>query len=71
MCHHCCNIVKFVDAGAANAGVPLAAIVQRYGWETFFTTLAVSFGAVILLMLPMLNLKSFSQREAEVDYKLA
>lgn len=49
--------------GAANAGVPLSIIVRDYGWSSYFTTLFVSCGMVLLLLTPMINLKSFVQRE--------
>ena len=58
-------------AGAANAGVPLAMIVQRYGWNAFFVTMVVSCAVVVLLMTPMANLKSYSQREAQGLIKAA
>ena len=58
-------------AGAANAGVPLAMIVQRFGWDAFFIAMTASCAVVLLLMAPMTNLKSYSQREAEGLVKAA
>ena len=54
-------------AGAANAGVPLAAIVQNYGWDAYFIALIVSCVAAIVLVLPMARLKSYSQTQAKAD----
>ena len=61
----------FSLAGAASAGVPLAAIVEKFGWNAYFTALGASCGIVVLLILPCINLKSYSQRLAEDDAKLA
>ena len=58
-------------AGAANAGVPLAKIVQTYGWNAYFISLAGACGVVLLLLAPMTNLKSYSQRMEEADAKTA
>ena len=49
--------------GAANAGVPLAAIVQARGWDAFFATLAGCCGVVVLLLLPLVTAPSYSQKE--------
>ena len=48
--------------GAANAGVPLSIIVRDYGWNAYFTTLLFACAGALLLLAPMTNLKSFSQR---------
>lgn len=58
-------------AGAANAGVPLAYVVDKYGWDAYFGVLIACCLVVIVLMLPMLNLKSYSQQQAEVSVKAA
>lgn len=58
-------------AGAANAGVPLAKIVQTYGWNAYFASLAGACGIILLLLAPMTNLKSYSQREEEAEAKAA
>ncbi len=50
--------------GAANAGVPLAFVVEKYGWNAYFAVLMACCGVVLVLMLPMMNLKSYSQLEA-------
>ena len=57
--------------GAANAGVPLAHLVQNYGWNSYFAALAGACGIVLLLLAPMTNLKSYSQRQAELEAKAA
>ena len=68
---HVHDTVVLMLAGAANAGVPLASIVQNYGWNAYFTTLIASCGIVVLLILPMARLKSYSQKEAEGSLKAA
>jgi sugar phosphate permease len=52
--------------GAANAGVPLAAIVQSRGWDAYFGALAACCGVVVALMLPLVGAPSHSQREARL-----
>lgn len=49
--------------GAANAGIPLSIIVKNYGWSAYFTTLLAACGLALLLLSPMVNLKSAVQRE--------
>uniref|UniRef100_A0A6U9RBK6 Major facilitator superfamily (MFS) profile domain-containing protein n=1 Tax=Picocystis salinarum TaxID=88271 RepID=A0A6U9RBK6_9CHLO len=49
--------------GAANAGVPLSIIVKQYGWNAFFVALLAACGMALLLLSPMINLKSYVQRE--------
>lgn len=51
--------------GAANAGIPLSIIVKNYGWNYYFAALIVSCGFALLLLTPMMNIKSHVQREAE------
>jgi sugar phosphate permease len=48
--------------GAANAGIPLSVIVKNYGWTAYFTALLAACGMAILLLAPMVNLKSYVQR---------
>ena len=50
--------------GAANAGVPLAALVQRAGWDAYFGALAAACGVVVLLVAPLAVAPSYSQKEA-------
>jgi sugar phosphate permease len=52
-------------AGAASAGVPLALLVEKFGWNAFFASLGASCILVVLLILPMINLKSYSQKVEE------
>ena len=47
--------------------MPLAAIVQNYGWDAYFTALIASCVATVLLILPMARLKSYSQTVAKSD----
>lgn len=49
-------------AGAANAGIPLSIIVKEYGWASYFNTLVGACALALLLLSPMVNLKSFVQR---------
>lgn len=49
--------------GAANAGIPLAIIVKQYGWNAYFATLIGACFCALLLLAPMVNLKSHVQRE--------
>lgn len=39
-------------------------IVQKFGWNALFTTLIGAAGINLLLLAPMVNLKSYTQREA-------
>eukprot|EP01026_Neomeris_dumetosa_P027132 TRINITY_DN22078_c0_g1_i1.p1 TRINITY_DN22078_c0_g1~~TRINITY_DN22078_c0_g1_i1.p1 ORF type:complete len:398 (+),score=72.90 TRINITY_DN22078_c0_g1_i1:316-1509(+) len=57
--------------GAANAGIPLSIIVKNYGWNWYFTALVAACGGALLLLAPMVNLKSFVQRESSKKEKLA
>lgn len=47
--------------GASAAGVPIAVIVQKSGWNAYFVTLLASCAIVVLLLLPTINLKSQEQ----------
>ena len=58
-------------AGAASAGVPLALLVEKYGWNAFFSSLGASCLLVVLLIAPMVNLKSYNQKVAEGSVKAA
>lgn len=58
-------------AGAANAGIPLSIIVKNYGWNAYFTSLLIACGMAILLLAPMVNLKSYVQREGAAKAKIA
>lgn len=49
--------------GAANAGIPLSIIVKTYGWNMYFASLIAACGFALLLLSPMMNLKSYVQRE--------
>ena len=57
--------------GAANAGVPLSYLVQTYGWDAFFAVMVSAAGLGMLLLVPLLNARSFVQREADKAAKLA
>ena len=57
--------------GAANAGVPLSLLVQRFGWDAFFAVMVGACGVAVLLLLPLLDARSFVQREADARAKLA
>lgn len=51
--------------GAASAGVPIALIVERFGWNAYFTALLASCGAILLLLAPMANLRSYVQSQGD------
>ena len=51
--------------GAACAGAPLALAVQKYGWNMYFTAMIAAAAILSVLVLPMLNLKSYAQLMAE------
>lgn len=51
--------------GAANAGVPIAAIVQRSGWAGFFTAMLSATALVMLLLSSASNARSYAQKEAK------
>eukprot|EP00198_Chlamydomonas_reinhardtii_P001258 XP_001690593.1 hexose-phosphate transporter [Chlamydomonas reinhardtii] len=40
--------------GAANAGVPLSLIIERYGWSAYFATLLGACGLALALLAPLL-----------------
>ncbi len=48
--------------GAANAGIPLSIIVKEYGWAAYFNTLVCACFLALLLLSPMVNLRSYVQR---------
>jgi len=51
--------------GAANAGVPISILVKQYGWGAFFTALMASSLIAFCLLVPILNQKSFKQKQLE------
>eukprot|EP00803_Ostreobium_quekettii_P006103 evm.model.scf_363.4 EVM.evm.TU.scf_363.4 scf_363:31311-36976(+) len=55
--------------GAANAGIPLSILVKSFGWSYYFGALIAACGGALLLLAPMMNLKSHVQRE-EAKLKL-
>jgi sugar phosphate permease len=56
--------------GAANAGVPLSLLVQRYGWDAFFATMIGASGVALLLHVPLKNANSLVQRDADAIKRL-
>ena len=57
-------------AQAICAGVPLSLLVQRYGWDAFFATMIGASGVALLLLMPLMNAKSFVQRDADAIKRL-
>lgn len=57
--------------GAASAGAPLALIVQKYGWNTYFTAMIGSCILAFVLVLPMANLYSNAQKNEMGSFKTA
>lgn len=51
--------------GAAFAGAPIAFAVQKLGWNAYFLTMIIAAAVASALVVPMLNLKSYTQRVAE------
>lgn len=47
--------------GAANAGVPLSMVLNTYGWPGYFAALSAACGCAFLLLIPLVNAKSFAQ----------
>lgn len=58
----CPATAAVLPPGAANAGIPLSIIVKEYGWPAYFNTLIGACALALLLLSPMMNLKSFVQR---------
>ena len=56
--------------GATCAGAPLAYAMQRYGWQVFFNVLIGACVISFLLLLPMSNLPSYTQRMRESESTL-
>ena len=54
-----CRWISYL--GASAAGVPIALIVQKSGWNAYFMTLLASCALVVVLLLPTINLKSQEQ----------
>jgi OPA family sugar phosphate sensor protein UhpC-like MFS transporter len=48
-------------SGAAAAGVPLAFMQSRFGWDGYFALLAAACIAAICLLLPLVNARSQAQ----------
>jgi OPA family sugar phosphate sensor protein UhpC-like MFS transporter len=51
-------------SGAAAAGVPLAFMQHRFGWDGYFALLAAACLAAVALLLPLVNARSQAQIEA-------
>ena len=51
--------------GAANAGIPLSIVVRDYGWNAYFMALVAACGVAVVLLLPMVNAKSYVQIQKE------
>ena len=48
-----------------------AVLLQNYGWEAYFCALGIACGMALLLLAPMVNLKSYVQREESSKLKAA
>lgn len=51
--------------GAACAGAPLAYAVQKLGWNVYFSAMIGAAVIACVLVVPMLNLKSYNQLQEE------
>ncbi|GAX77747.1 hypothetical protein CEUSTIGMA_g5190.t1 [Chlamydomonas eustigma] len=49
--------------GAANAGIPLSHILQHSGWDGYFMAMTVACICALLLLLPLVNSKSYIQEK--------
>ena len=49
--------------GAACAGAPLAYAVQKMGWGFYFSAMTAAAVAACVLVIPMLNLRSYTQNQ--------
>jgi sugar phosphate permease len=45
------------------AGIPLSIIVKDYGWNAYFATLVAACVLALVLLSPMMNLRSHVQRQ--------
>jgi sugar phosphate permease len=52
--------------GAANAGIPIAHVVQSHGWAGFFTAMLGACGVALLLLATVANAQSYGQRQAKL-----
>jgi sugar phosphate permease len=50
--------------GAAFAGVPLAFMQARFGWDGYFALLSLGCVAAVALLLPLVNARSQAQISA-------
>jgi len=50
--------------GAANAGIPLSILVKQFGWDAYFALLIGACILALVLLAPMVNTRSFVQRES-------
>jgi sugar phosphate permease len=48
--------------GAANAGIPLSHILKHSGWEGYFMAMTAACVCALLLLLPLVNSKSYMQQ---------
>ena len=53
--------------GAASAGVPLSMVVDRLGWSSFFVALCGACALALILLLPMVRVKSHVERVEDGD----
>lgn len=51
--------------GAANAGIPLSWVVNRFGWDGYFYAMAAACVVALTLLLPLANARSRAQLDAE------
>lgn len=57
--------------GAANAGIPLAALERQFGWNGYFGAMIGACVISLLLLAPLANAKSYVQKQQELQYKAA
>jgi len=49
--------------GAANAGIPLSWVVQKYGWDGYFAAMTAACVAALALLAPLANAHSHVQKQ--------
>ena len=57
--------------GAANAGIPLAYVLQHAGWDGYFSAMSAACVAALLLLMPLANARSHVQLQQKLQAKLA
>ncbi|KAF5830688.1 major facilitator superfamily [Dunaliella salina] len=57
--------------GAANAGVPLSYVVNRFGWDGYFAAMAAACVVALCLLAPLMGARSRAQQQEQYTPALA